>query len=120
MTVSDSTQQDASDARTAPRVNVAWRARVITGAQSYEDVRVVNISADGLAFASDLAFPSGAVLHMAVAIPDPHDRSRFCYVTLHIKVAFHATAHSKFRIDARLSQADEATRRLIDHWVSKG
>jgi hypothetical protein len=120
VTVSDTTQQEASDARTAPRVTVAWRARVITGPQSCEDVRVVNISADGLGFVSENAFPAGAVLHMALAIPDPKDRSQFCYVAVHVKVAFHVIANSKFRIGSRLAQADESTRRLIDHWVSKG
>jgi len=69
-------------------------------------------TSDGLGFVSEPAFQAGVVLHM--------DRSQFCYVAVHVKVAFHVIANSTFRIGSRLAQADEATRRLIDHWVSKG
>lgn len=120
MTVSDSTLHDAADARQTPRVTVAWRARVVTSPQDFIDVRVVNISADGLGLVSDRSFPSGALLHLAVAVPDPKDRSHFCVVSLQAKVVFHVVASGKFRIGTRHVKIDDATRALIDHWVSKG
>ncbi|MGC4061558.1 MAG: PilZ domain-containing protein [Aquabacterium sp.] len=120
MTVQGSTHDASEDARHSPRVTVAWRARVITGPQSYEDVRVVNISDDGLGFMCNLALAAGNVLMMAMAIPDPRDRSQFCYVTLQVKVVHHIISGSKFRIGTRLVQADDTARRLIAHWYSKG
>jgi hypothetical protein len=120
VTVQGSTHDASDDARQSPRVTVAWRARVITGPQSYEDVRVVNITNDGLGFMCNLALAAGVVLMMAVAIPDPKDRSQFCYVTMQVKVVHHIISGPKFRIGTRLMQADDNARRLIAHWYSKG
>ena len=113
-------QASEDDARQTARVTVAWRARVLTGPQSYEDVRVVNISGDGLGFVCNLALAAGTVLLMATAIPDPKDRSQYCSVTMQVKVMHHVISGSKFRIGTRLVQADEHTRRLIAHWLGKG
>lgn len=120
MTVSDSTLQNPSDARQSPRTTVSWRARVMTGPQTYEEIRVLNISIDGLGLVCERAYPAGTVLQLAVAIPDPKDRSALSVVILQAKVVFHVVANDKFRIGTRYTRIDDAARALIDHWVSKG
>jgi hypothetical protein len=120
VTFQDGTPLASDDARQSPRATVAWRARVVTGPTSYEDVRVINISFEGLAFLCSLALPAGSSQLLAIAIPDPKDRSHYLYVTAQVRVMHHIISGDKFRIGARLAQADAHTRQLIEHWVRKG
>jgi len=92
----------------------------MTGPQTYEEIRVLNISIDGLGLVCERAYPAGTVLQLAVAIPDPKDRSVFSVVILQAKVVFHVVANDKFRIGTRYARIDDAARAMIDHWVSKG
>ena len=118
--VTDSTPQQAADARQSPRVNVSWAARVVTGPQSYLDARVINISGDGLGLVCERAFAEGVMLQVLMAMPDPADRSKYHYPSLHAKVMFHVVKGGKFRIGTRFAKIDPPIKDMIEQWVKKG
>lgn len=118
--VTDSTPQQAADARQSPRVNVSWAARVVIGPQSYLDARVINISGDGLGLVCERAFAEGVMLQVLMAMPDPADRSKYHYPSLHAKVMFHVVKGGKFRIGTRFAKMDPPIKDMIEQWVKKG
>lgn len=118
--VTDSTPQQAADARQSPRVNVSWAARVVTGPQSYLEARIINVSADGLGIVCERAFSDGMILQVLIAMPDPADRSKYHYPSLVAKVMFHVAKGGKFRIGTRFAKIDQPVKDMIELWVKKG
>lgn len=118
--VTESTPQQAADARQSPRVNVSWAARIVTGPQSYMDARIINVSSDGLGLVCEKAFPEGIVLHVLMAMPDPTDRSKYHYPSLVARVMFHVAKGGKFRIGTRFAKIDQPVKDMIELWVKKG
>ncbi len=119
MSASGSAFQD-QEARVGPRVNVRWRARLLTGPQGWLDAKVVNISADGMAVECEHAFASGVSLTLVVSAPDARDRSVFRTLQLQVRTVFHVHRGHSFRTGLRIEQADDEARGLIEHWVRNG
>lgn len=108
---------EAAEARLAPRVNVSWRARVLLSAQAFIEGRALNVSEAGVSLLFDRRFPDGAVLTVALGVPEPTDRARLRPVTAQARVVFHVASGDLFRHGLVFTQIDAEARKLIRHWV---
>lgn len=80
------------DARGATRVNAHWRARVLISAEAFTEGRTINVSESGVSLLLDRRFPDGAVLTLALAVPDPTDRTRLHAITAQARVVFNVAS----------------------------
>lgn len=101
------------DVRSSSRVQVSWRARVLLTPATFIECRTLNISDAGVSLLCDRALSSGATLNVALAVPEPRDRSRIRPVTLMARVVFHAAAGDLFKIGMQFVRLDEDTRAFV-------
>lgn len=107
----------ALDARGSSRVNAHWRARVLVSADSFIEGRTVNVSESGVSVLLDRRFADGAVLTVAIAVPDPTDRTRLHGVTAQAKVVFNVASGDLFRLGLQFTQVPDDGRQAIRRWV---
>lgn len=105
------------DARGTNRVNAHWRARVLISAEAFIEGRTVNVSEGGVSVLLDRRFPDGTVLTVALAVPDPIDRTRLHGVTAQAKVVFNVASGDLFRLGLHFTQVPEDGRQAIRRWV---
>jgi len=110
---------EAADARRAPRANVSWRARVLLSAEAFTEGRTLNASETGVSLLCDRRFADGAVLTVALGVPEPNDRSRLRPVTAQARVVFNVASGDLFRHGLVFTQIDPDARQLIRHWVQQ-
>ncbi|MCH8181229.1 MAG: PilZ domain-containing protein [Proteobacteria bacterium] len=108
------------DARGSSRVQVSWRARVLLSQATFIECRTLNISDVGVSLLCDRALSSGATLNVALAVPEPRDRSRIRPVTLMARVVFHAAAGDLFKIGMQFVQVDDDTRAFVRQALRAG
>ena len=107
----------AVDARGAARVNAHWRARVLINAEAYIEGRTINVSEGGVSLLLDRRFPDGSVLTIALALPDPTDRTRLHAVTAQARVVFNVASGDQFRLGLQFTQLPDDGRQAIRRWV---
>lgn len=117
MSWSGSAGGSALDARSANRVNAHWRARVLISAEAFVEGRTVNVSEGGVNLLLDRRFPDGSVVTMALAVPDPIDRTRLHVVSLQAKVVFNVASGDLFRLGLQFTQIPDDGRQAIRRWV---
>ena len=100
-------------ARAAPRVSVSWRARVLLEDATVLECRTLNISELGFNLLCGRALSGGTTLNVALAVPEPKDRSRIRPVTLTARVVFHVAAGDQFKVGMQFVRVDEAARQLL-------
>ena len=105
------------DARSTPRVNAHWRARVLISSEAFIEGRTINVSEGGVSLLLDRRFPDHSVLTMALAVPDPTDRTRLQPVTLQARVVFNVASGDLFRLGLQFTQISDEGRQLIRRWV---
>ena len=108
----------ALDARGTARVNAHWRARVLISAEAFIEGRTINVSEGGVSLLLDRRFPDGAVVTIAVAVPDPTDRTRLHVVTAQAKVVFNVASGDLFRLGLQFTQIPDDGRQTIRRWVN--
>jgi c-di-GMP-binding flagellar brake protein YcgR len=89
-------------------------------ANEFMEGRAVNVSEQGMGLLFNRSFPVGASLTIAMAVPEPNDRSHFRVVTCQVRVAFNVAAGDQFKVGTHFAQMDDASRQLIKHWVHNG
>lgn len=117
MSWSDGTDGSSPDARGSGRVNAHWRARVLISAQAFVEGRTVNVSEGGVSVLLDRRFPDGAMLTVALAVPEPIDRTRLRVMTAQVKVVFNVASGDLFRLGLRFTQIPDDGRQAIRRWV---
>lgn len=105
------------DARGASRVNAHWRARVLVSADAFIEGRTVNVSEGGVSILLDRRFPDGAMLTVALAVPDPTDRTRLHVTTAQARVVFNVASGDLFRLGLQFTQVPDEGRQAIRRWV---
>ncbi|OGA81313.1 MAG: hypothetical protein A2711_11120 [Burkholderiales bacterium RIFCSPHIGHO2_01_FULL_63_240] len=105
------------DARGANRVNAHWRARVLISSETFIEGRTVNVSEGGVSLLLDRRFPDGTLLTVALAVPDPIDRTRLQGVTAQAKVVFNVASGDLFRLGLHFTQVPDDGRQAIRRWV---
>ncbi len=105
------------DARGSNRVNAHWRARVLVSSESFIEGRTVNVSEGGVSVLLDRRFADGTVLTVAIAVPDPTDRTRLHGVTAQAKVVFNVASGDLFRLGLQFTQVPDDGRQAIRRWV---
>lgn len=107
----------AVETRGTSRVNAHWRARVLISADSFVEGRTVNVSEGGISVLMDRRFADGAVLTVALAVPEPIDRTRLNVLTMQAKVVFNVAAGDLFRMGLQFTQISDDGRQAIRRWV---
>ncbi|WP_374256638.1 PilZ domain-containing protein [Aquabacterium sp.] len=105
------------DARLVPRINVAWRARVLIEGDGFLEGRVLNVSVQGACLRLDHAFPIGTRLTIALAVPNPDDRTKTQGVVLQAKVAFLVASECVFKVGVTFLESGGPNLQLIERWV---
>lgn len=106
-----------SEARKSNRVAVSWRARVLVQGDQFIEGRTLNVSESGVALLMERKFPDGMVLSVALAVPDPDERTRLRPITLTAKVVFHIASGAGFKLGLQFLQIDAAATQLLRRWV---
>ena len=106
------------DARSVPRVNAHWRARVLISQEAFIEGRTINVSEGGVSLLLDRRFPDRMVLTVALAVPDPIDRTRLQPVTLQARVVFNVASGDLFRLGLQFTQISDEGRQVIRRWVN--
>jgi len=107
----------AVDARGVARVNAHWRARVLISAEAFVEGRTINVSEGGVCVLLDRRFADGAVVTMALAVPEPIDRTRLNVLTLQARVVFNVASGDQFRLGLQFTQISDDGRQAIRRWV---
>lgn len=105
------------EARGATRVNAHWRARALISSDAFTEGRTINVSESGVSLLLDRRFPDGAVLTLALAVPDPTDRTRLHAITAQARVVFNVASGDLFRLGLQFTQISDEGRQLIRRWV---
>lgn len=105
------------DARGAVRVNAHWRARVLISAEAFTEGRTINVSEGGVSLLLDRRFPDGALITLALAVPDPTDRTRLHAITAQARVVFNVASGDLFRLGLQFTQVSDEGRQFIRRWV---
>lgn len=110
-------EKPVADTRQSVRVNVSWRARVLLSGDAFIEGRSLNVSETGVCLLLDRRFPDGAALTIALAVPEPADRSRLHPVTFSARVVFHVASGDQFRTGMVFTQIAPDALKTIRHWV---
>jgi len=105
------------DARGVARVNAHWRTRVLISAEAFVEGRTINVSEGGVCVLLDRRFADGAVVTMALAVPEPIDRTRLNVLTLQARVVFNVASGDQFRLGLQFTQISDDGRQAIRRWV---
>lgn len=106
------------DARGSSRVNAHWRARVLISSDAFIEGRTINVSEGGVSVLLDRRFPDGTVLTLALAVPDPTERTRLHVVTGQVRVVFNVASGDLFRMGLQFLQLSDDGRLAIRRWVN--
>lgn len=107
----------AANAREHERVNVVWRARIVVAPDRFLDAKVINASAGGICMICEQPYKVGTALDVAIAIPQPDDRTRIHYTQVRGRVAFQVMNSNQFKVGLQFLSVDEVTIKLIKKWV---
>jgi len=108
----------AVEARGAARVNAHWRARVLIPPEAFVEGRTINVSEGGVSLLLDRRFADGALLTVALAVPDTTDRTRLNPLTVQAKVVFNVASGDLFRLGLQFTQISEEGRQALRRWVN--
>ena len=118
MSLSSGVGAAPAEARGASRVNAHWRARVLISSDAFIEGRTINVSEGGVSVLLDRRFPDGTVLTMALAVPDPSERTRLHVVTMQVRVVFNVASGDLFRMGLQFLHLPDDGRQAIRRWVN--
>ena len=107
------------DARRDQRVKVSWPARIQLPNGRVVDLRVRDVSENGVGLVGGIALPAGAVLQFAMGVPNAADPAALTPVTARIKTAYTLLQGRDLYCGGQwVSISDEALE-LVAQWVRR-
>ena len=107
------------DARSEPRFAVHWRAVLKLPNGRIIELRVKDISGNGMGFIVAEAVPPAATLEVRVRVPDPGNPAQSVDVAGTVKVAYVAMRGYEFAVGVTWAERKEADRELMSRGLRK-
>ena len=107
------------DSRKEPRYSVTWRGRLTLPDGQVQEVRIRDISEQGVGLLSDLPLPSNTVMLLVLGVPDLNDLSRIMAVPVHINSAYVVMQSHDFRVGGTWIDLNDSVRTLLQAWTRK-
>lgn len=110
---------DSIDNRREPRYPVTWPARLSLGPGQEIDVKVRDLSDNGIGLRSDHPIPQRERFELTLGVPDLTDPRRLQAVPGTVSVAFLVMSHGEWRVGGTWAHLSPAARKLLDQWIQK-
>ncbi|MDP4300663.1 PilZ domain-containing protein [Leptothrix discophora] len=110
---------DSIDNRREPRYPVAWPARLRIATGQEIDVKVRDLSDNGIGLRSDHPIPQRDRFELVLGVPDLLDPRRLQAVPGTMSVAFLVMSHGEWRLGGTWADLTPPARKLLDQWIQK-
>mgnify|MGYP000093011366 FL=1 len=107
-----------SDARSAPRINVAWRGAMQVSPGKIIAIKVVNFSANGVQFLCPHLVPERGNFQMMIEIPDRRDASRRTQVVCKGSVLYCILSGNEYRVGMKIVDIPPQHNDLVNSWAN--
>ncbi len=107
------------EARREPRFAVHWRGRLKGPGGRVIELRLKDISDNGLGLLTSDAVPTGATLAIALRVPDPGGSAQTTEVSGTVQTAYVAMRGYEFSVGAVWVERNDAGRELMSRWIGK-
>lgn len=113
------TDRGTVDHRKEPRHSVTWRGRLTLPNGEVTEVRVRDISDQGVGLLCERPVPGHTILSLLLGVPDLGDLSRIMAVPVEIDTAYVVMQGHDFRVGGLWVELTPPVRELIQAWIRK-
>ncbi len=108
-----------SDNRSGDRRSVTWRAKVLLSQGQMIDVRVTDVSSNGLGLVTPSPVPQEGLIQLAVQVPSQGSPGKFQVVTGKARVVFQVLRGNGYQLGIEWSQLDPAMGQIITRAIER-
>ena len=112
-------ERGSIESRKEPRYSVTWRGRLTLPDGQVLEVRVRDISEQGVGLLSDHPLPSNTVMPLVLGVPDLRDLTRIMAVPVRINSAYVVMQSHDFRVGGTWIDLSDTVRALLQDWIRK-
>lgn len=112
-------ERGSIESRKEPRYSVTWRGRLTLPGGQVLEVRVRDISEQGVGLLSDHPLPSNTVMPLVLGVPDLRDLTRIMAVPVRINSAYVVMQSHDFRVGGTWVDLSDSVRALLQDWIRK-
>jgi hypothetical protein len=117
--MTSSTGRGSIDHRKEPRYPVTWRARVTLPSGHIREVRVQDISENGIGLLCEEPVQNRITLSIVLGVPDIEDPARVLAVPVQITVAYVVMNGDLFRVGGTWAGLHVSARDLLNAWIRR-
>lgn len=108
-----------TEARSEPRVKVAWPARVQLPNGKVVELRVRDLSESGIGMLTDVHIPPDTVLNFAMGVPGFHEATKITPVSGTIKTTYVVVQGRDLVCGGTWVSLPSDSRELLDKWIRR-
>lgn len=117
--MTSSTGRGSIDNRKEPRYPVTWRARLTLSGGQIREVRVQDISENGVGLLCDEPIQNRVTLNVVLGVPDIDDPAHVLAVPVQITVAYVVLQNHSFRVGGAWAGLHVSARDLLNAWIRR-
>lgn len=112
-------QSSSIENRLATRVNVTWKARLLSQDGAMMDVRTADISVSGVGLLGDHPLDLHSVMQLAIQVPHFAGARSFTVITGKVRIVFHVLKGDQYRTGGQWINLAEPHQAMIRGWIDR-